>query len=194
MALQRSHDRPRPVVLPPDELPPASPSSTVQTGRDANGRFAPGNTVQRSKLVRPGVRGHAALAVDATFAPFERWGRRYASHRRAELATSHGGTLSAGVSALIESAGAQLAASRYLHARASTTGDVALFRQSSAMANDARQNELAAWELAAREVKARPRTADDWRARILGPDEDDEPENETEETAGAPAATEEPTK
>jgi hypothetical protein len=56
----------------------------------------------------------------------------------------------------VESAGEQLAASRYLAAKASTTGDAGLFKQASNLANDARQNELAAWELAAREAKAMP--------------------------------------
>lgn len=155
MTLRRTHDALRPEVLRPDELPPASPSLAARAGRGPDGRFTRGNTEQRSKLVRPGPRGYAGIAVDASFAPFQGWGRRYASARRAELAAAHGGHLSAGVGALVESAGAQLAASRWCHAKASEKGDAALFKQASALANDARQNELAAWELAAREAKAR---------------------------------------
>jgi hypothetical protein len=172
MALRKGHGNgagvPRVEVLPPDELPPASPSIADRPDRGPDGRFLPGNRAQRSKLVRPGPRGFAGLAVDPAFRPFQRWGRRYAAHRRAELAAAHGGTLSAGVGALIESAGAQLAASRFLQARASETGDPALFRQASALSNDARQNELAAWELAAREAQARrthePPAAAFWEA------------------------------
>jgi hypothetical protein len=97
------------------------------------------------------------MTVSDEFAPYAKWGRRYASHRRAELARAHGGELSAGASGLVESAGTQLAQSRYLAAKAASTGDAALMKTSSSLANDARQNELAAWELAARESAARPK-------------------------------------
>lgn len=147
---------PRIEVMPPDELPAASPAFAVRPQRGPDGRFLPGNTEQRAGIVRPGPRGFTtALTVDPAYAPFQRWGRRYASHRRAELAAAHGGHLSAGASALIESAGAQLAASRFLQAKASEKGDAELFKRASSLSNDARQNELAAWELAAREAKAR---------------------------------------
>ena len=55
---------------------------------------------------------------------------------------------------MVESAALAMAASRFVHCLASETGDAAMFKQASALANDARQNELAAWELAARESKA----------------------------------------
>jgi hypothetical protein len=165
MTLRKGHGTgagaPRIEVMPADELPPASPNPTAPSNRGPDGRFLRGNTAQRDKLVRPGVRGFtSALAVHEDFAPFQRWGQRYASHRRTELATAHGGKLSAGVSALIESAGAQLAASRFVQAKASATGDADGFKRASALANDARQNELAAWELAAREGKAREESDD----------------------------------
>lgn len=159
MAWRKGHGTgagtPRIEVMPPDEQPSASPCLAVRSGRDAGGRFTVANTEQSKKVVRPGLRGHSeALKVFPDYAPFDRWGRRYAIHRRAEIAAAHGGC-SAGVGALIESAGAQLGASRYLHAKASETGDADGFKRASALANDARQNELAAWELAAREGKAR---------------------------------------
>jgi hypothetical protein len=91
---------------------------------------------------------------------------------------------------LIESAGAQLAASRYLHARASEKGEIALFKQASALANDARQNELAAWELAAREAKARPRPEGrpTYSWELIGDVQDDE--GETTEPPADPAGEE----
>lgn len=49
-----------------------------------------------------------------------------------------------------------MASSRYLHHRATLTGDADLFKQASQLAQTARQHELAAWELAAREAQARP--------------------------------------
>lgn len=173
MTLRKGHGAgrgaPRIEVMPADELPPASPSLAAPAGRGPDGRFRPSNREQAKKLVRPGLRGFtSALAVDADYASFDRWGRRYAIHRRSELAAAHGGTLSAGAGALIESAGAQLAASRFLHAKASATGDADMFKRASALANDARQNELAAWELAAREGKAREErdtTPDPWESK-----------------------------
>lgn len=96
------------------------------------------------------------MKADPAFAVYAAWGKRYAAHRRGELAQAHGGSISAGVGALVESASLALAASRFLSAKAAETGDPELFKRSSALANDARQNELAAWELASREAKARP--------------------------------------
>ena len=173
MALRSGHGRgagvPRIEVLPADELPSASHAITDRPDRGADGRFVPGNRAARAGLVRPGPRGHTGAEIHPDYVPFARWGKRYASHRRRELAAAHGGSLSAGVSALIESAGVQLAASRYLAGRAAQTGDPDLFRRSSALANDARQNELAAWELAAREASVHTRRRDDsGLGRLLG--------------------------
>lgn len=163
MTLRKGHGTgrgvPRIEVLPADELPPVTPALTVRPERGPDGRFLPGNTAARSQRVRPGPRGTGALKADPAFAVYERWGKRYAAHRRGELAKAHGGAISAGVGALVESASLALAASRYLAALAAQTGDAELFKRSSALANDARQNELAAWELASREAKVRPKSA-----------------------------------
>ena len=140
-------------VLPADELPAASGSIAVVAERTADGRFAKGNAAARSQRVRPGLRG--LVGVDQclpAFQPFARWGARYASHRRRELATAHGGTISAGVGAIIESAALAMAASRYLDNTARKTGDAEQFKQAAALGQTARQHELAAWELAAREA------------------------------------------
>jgi hypothetical protein len=160
MTLRKGHGNgagsPRVEVLPADELPSATTALAVRPDRDANGRFVRENKAQRLKVVRPGPLGRSgSFVAHQDFRPFQRWGRRYASHRRAELARVHG-DLSAGVGAMIESAALGLAAARYLHQVAAETRDPALFKQASALAVDARQNELAAWELAARESKARP--------------------------------------
>jgi hypothetical protein len=108
--------------------------------------------------------------ADPVYQTCARWGSRYAAHRRAELAKAHGGELSAGVGALVESAGNALADSRYVRAKAAEKGDPALFKLAASLATEARQCELAAWELAAREAAARPRgdVVASMRARILG--------------------------
>lgn len=164
MSLRTGHGSgagvPRIEVLPPDELPAATPADTAPPERKADGTFAAGNTVARSKRFRVGKRGFTGLeTADPRYVRFARWGRSYAAHRRRELALAHGGNLSAGVGALIESASIQLAASRFVQVLAAESGEPDLFKRASALANDARQNELAAWELAAREAAARAKTA-----------------------------------
>ena len=153
----------------PDELPPASPANTDRADRGADGRFRPGNAVARAQKTRPSKYGSLVLGLakaDSVYQTCARWGARYAAHRRAELAKAHGGELSAGVGALVESAGNALADSRYVRAKAAETGDPALFKLAAALATEARQCELAAWELASREGAARPRAPVDPMAAI----------------------------
>ncbi|MES1186324.1 MAG: hypothetical protein ABUL60_21115 [Myxococcales bacterium] len=162
MALRSGHGNgvgsPRIEVLPADELPSVTPALAVRPDRDANGRFVAGNTAGAAKRVRPGIRGALALGLaDPRYRRFARWGARYATHRRRELAELHGGKISAGVGAMVESAALALAASRFVHLLAAETADTELFKQAAAMASTARQDELAAWELAAREAAGRPR-------------------------------------
>jgi hypothetical protein len=161
MALRAGHGngagQPRIEVLPAPELPPATPGNAGQRDRDALGRFVRGNMAARSQRTRPGPRG--LVGVDRCtpdFRPFARWGARYGAHRRRELASAHGGEISAGAGAIIESAALAMAASRYLDHRARQSGDADLFKQAAQLAQTARQHELAAWELCAREAAARP--------------------------------------
>ncbi|WP_437925705.1 hypothetical protein WMF37_42760 [Sorangium sp. So ce291] len=144
-------------MLPPDELPAATGTKTVRSDRGSDGRFTRGNTAARARRLRAGPLGGVG-GIDSTsdaFKPFARWGRRYGAHRRRELAAAHGGAISAGVGALIESGALALASSRYLQNQGAATGDPELLKRASSLAAEARQNELAAWELAAREAKAR---------------------------------------
>jgi hypothetical protein len=159
MTLRRGHGRgrgkPRVEVLPPDELPSAMPSESARAERDAGGRFIAGNGIAKMRRAKTTIAG---LRVDTScqaYKPFGRFGRRYGAHRRTELARAHGGSISAGVGALIESAALALSASRFLHDKASQTGDALLFVTAARLATDARQHELAAWELSAREAQAR---------------------------------------
>lgn len=176
MALRTGHGNgagvPRVEVLPPDELPTATSAHAVRPDRSADGRFAPGNTAGRSRRIRATERG--LLSVDTSlpeYRPFARWGRRYGAHRRRELAAVHGGELSAGVGAIVESAALAMAASRFLAHMASQSGDADLFQRAARLAESARQHELAAWELAAREAAQRPRQSATATAlaRLMGP-------------------------
>lgn len=143
-------------VLPPDELPSATGSTSDRADRGPDGRFLPGNRSGLANRLRPGPLG----GVDTSspdFKPFKAWGRRYATHRRAELAKLHGGEISAGVGAIIESAALALAASRFAGAKGAELADVDLLKRAGDLSSLARQHELAAWELAAREAAARPK-------------------------------------
>lgn len=176
MTVQRTNGQPYPLVLPPDELPPASPSETARPERTRDGRFAQGNTVARSQRVRPGPRGLVGVDTCASaFRPFARWGARYGAHRRRELGEAHGGLISAGVGAIVESAALAMAASRYLDHLARQSGDPDLFRQAAQLGQTARQHELAAWELAAREADARRTVGRDVRRWLRPKPEEPKP-------------------
>ena len=174
MALRTAHGNGAPALVrvetvPADELPPASPASSDRSGRGPDGRFLPGNGAARATKTRPTRYGSLVLAMaskDPVYRTCARWGAKYAIHRRAELAKAHGGELSAGVGALVESAGNALADSRYVRAKAAESGDPALFKLASQLAAEARQSELTAWELASRENAARPRGPVDPMATI----------------------------
>lgn len=175
MTLRSGHGQgsgtPRIEVLAPDELPSASPSFPVRRDRDASGRFVAGNTAGQAKRLRPGLRGEVApVRTEPRYRAFARWGRRYANQRRRELAALHGGTLSVGVGALLDSAAHALGASRFLQSLGAESCDVELFKQATALAVTARQHELAAWELAAREAQCRPRpSVQDLLAKFRSP-------------------------
>ena len=163
MALRSGHGNgagvPRIEVLPPDELPAANPGSAARSQRGPDGRFARGNTEGRVRRVRPGtgsLTGFAGLNQTCPeYHRFAQWGARYSAHRRRELAQAHGGELSSGASAIIESAAQAMAASRFVQWLAGQRGDAELFKQASQLASTARQHELAAWELASREGRVR---------------------------------------
>lgn len=160
MALRNGHGRgagvPRIEVMPADELPPASLANAARPERGPDGRFLPGNTIARQQRVKLGSRGLSRIDTTSDeFRPFARFGARYGAHRRQELASAHGGEISAGVGAIVESAAQAMAASRFLQSLAAEKNDPELFKQASQLASTARQHELAAWELAAREADAR---------------------------------------
>jgi hypothetical protein len=148
-------------LTPADELRPATPALAVRPQRDTGGRFLPGNKAGAAKRVKAGSRG-ALVALERKGDPAARaalaFGRRYASHRRSELASCHGGTLSAGVGAMVESAGELLSASRYWSARSIAEANPDYARLAAQLVAGARQAERDAWELASREAPLRPKS------------------------------------
>lgn len=182
-------------VLPPDEQPPVTPGPPAPVERDASGRFVRGNGAGRKKRVRPGPHALAGLPVSDKFAPFQRWGVRWSAHRAAEMTRIHG-ELSVGVTTLLQSAGQQLASSRFLQALGGANpvqkgAKAQWFMLASRLADSARQNELAAYELAVREAAARrtgPSTANalpPWLMVVDGEDTANDDDTKTEETNDA---------
>lgn len=162
MALRTAHGAGRKALvrietLPADELPMATGSNPDRPDRGPDGRFLPGNRSAEAQRIRPGLRGGIDKS-DPAYRPFRNWARRYAAHRRAELARLHGGEVSAGVGAIIESAANALGASRYFQSKGEESLNPDLLKRAADLSALARQHELAAWELAAREGSARPRS------------------------------------
>jgi hypothetical protein len=187
--------------VPADELPPASPGVPARPDRDAAGRFLPGNALAGQARVRAGANG-ALSKLDAKADPAwqsaRRWGQRAAQHRIRELAPLHGGSLSAGVCALIVDACDLRADARYIAAKARAEGSADLARAAASLLASARQCERDAWEIAHREGEARRRStpwAPPWLANAAAEPAQDraaptEPTNEA--STNESAATRQP--
>ena len=157
-------------MLPPDELPDGVQALVhVETGaeRRSDGTFAKGASTVQSKGGKARKETTALgsrLGVSMLSAPDR---KRAATFRRVHCATLAatvgGGVCGAGPSSIVASAALQLAASR--HFFESANGDPDLLKLASQLANDSRQNLLAAHELCAKEAKGRPRESDLDRVR-----------------------------
>jgi len=166
-----------------------APEQAEQRGeRRQDGTFAPGaSTAQalggqsRRETTRLARRlGLSEIPDSPEFAPYR---RAAADFRRAHCAsiarTVGGGRCGPGPSSIVASAAIQLAMSRYLSDLAGTKPALKLFAQASRLANDSRQNLLAAHSLAALEAQSRGAT---WDPKRLPPGfewTDDAPEQES---------------
>jgi hypothetical protein len=152
-----------------DELPEGvqAPEQVASTSeRTTGGTWAKGARTDQSKggRARSGATrlarrmGLTDLDADPAFAPYKRAASDFRRAQVMSLArTVGGGHCGPAPASIIASAAWQLAASRFLFDTAA--GDVAKLTAASRLANDSRQNLLAAFELAAREAQARPRDA-----------------------------------
>lgn len=182
MTLRTGHGRgrgqPRIEVLPPDELPAGVPAPTggaaaattdalalierTPTGQVADSASAVslGRRGGLAKAARErGLRALTALGLRGTppeqLAPYLADAEAFAVHEIARLAAAvGGGECGPTPASIVQSAALALAASRAAYA----AGDSAA---GSRLANDSRQNLLAAHELCAREALARPKKAAD---------------------------------
>lgn len=154
------------VELPPaDEQSPAvhASAATVPLTFRSDGRIADSETArelgrrggtktaQRVRLVDS--LGLATIAESADFAKYRTSAEAFVAHHVAELARIAGGKVGSGPSTMVASAALQLAASRFCFDRGAQTGDVAMLKLGSSLANDSRQNLIAARETAIRDAE-----------------------------------------
>jgi hypothetical protein len=157
-------------TLPVDELPALNAQDTARglAAAERRGRpFERGNRAAAGR--RPALATVCGMPLDATDPEYKKalgWARRYRGRRVRELTVQHGGELSAGVCAMITSSALDMAASRYLGARAALTGDPALMLTASRLAQSSRQQELTALEVAQREAAAKPKAPIDYAAHF----------------------------
>jgi hypothetical protein len=163
MALRTGHGKgagsPRIEVLPPDEQPRAQADGAdpLSTGRDDRKRVRTTAAARAmAKLPRRSRFVPRQLACDPRFTPHN--GRRleWQRKRMAELQIAHGG-VSHGVGAMLSAAAWLYAGGEFAAELAAESGDLDLFKTAATLTSTARQHELAAWELCAREATARPK-------------------------------------
>lgn len=169
-----------------DEMRPATSALPVRADRDASGRFVPGNRAGAAKIVKAGKRGalyELERKGDDAARAARAFGRRYAAHRRAELAKAFG-EISAGVSSMIESAGELLASARYWSARSVADADPNHARLAAQLVAGARQAERDAWALADLESKSRaPQATAEWWRRFMQGDQGADREQRADESS-----------
>lgn len=177
MSLRSGHGKgrgaPRVEVLPVDELPAGVRGPAKHAAnRDASGKLRPGPgtsaLARRAALAKQEAAAIGRLAglweapEGHAFQPYQRLAREWRERHLAELAaTVGGGKVGPGPASIVATAAMQLGASRWLHDRGAETGDAKMLLDASRLANDSRQNLLAAHELCAREATARPKRLED---------------------------------
>lgn len=154
-------EKPAPV---PDPRPAVSGVNRRQNGTVSTPEAAALLGRRGGQVKAAGVRLARSLGVpfdvaSAAFETYRKSANAFRRHHCAELAKQAGGECGAAPSSMVASAALQLASSRFLFAQAAMSGDAATFKTASNLANDSRQNLLAAYELAVREAQARAKAA-----------------------------------
>lgn len=161
---------------PVDELGALNADDTVQGLAITSRRGRPFQRGNRAAAGRPpALASSAGMPLDAADPLYKKclaWARRYRKHRIKELAIQHGGDVSSGVCSLITSASLDMAASRYVTARVAAGGNPADLKLASQLGQAAKQSELCALEIAAREAAARPQMPTDYLAQWRRPEDE----------------------
>jgi hypothetical protein len=146
---------------------------TIADGETARTMGKRGGEAKARKVRLIDSLGLATITAESSFAPYRAAAEEFTKHHLGELAGQAGGSVGSGPSTFVCSAALQLAASRWAFDAGAATGDAGLLKLGSALANDSRQNLLAAYEYAVREAESRRRapsanTVEAMRERILG--------------------------
>jgi len=166
---------PRVEVLPADEqrqpVPAKEAATTSPLPRRQDGKIGDSKTARalgkrggeaKARRVRLiDSLGLSDITSESTFAPYRTAAEEFVKHHLVELARMAGGSVGSGPSTMVASAGLQLAGSRWAFDQGGALGDPALIKLGSALANDSRQNLMAAYEMATREAAARAEAGDD---------------------------------
>lgn len=186
MTLRKAHgsaaERGAVVVVetaPADELPaglPAAPSGPVQRRPDGTltpegarvlGRYGGAEAARRRRLAASLADTCGIADVGDALQVYVEHAAEFAAAQLAQLAeTVGGGMVGPGPSSIVQSAALALAASRYLYAVGSRTGDPKLLGQAATLADKSRTSLLTAHELCAREAVAAGPDHGDLEARI----------------------------
>ena len=132
------------------------------------GKFLPGNKLAVGRATNRAYRPKSLLKLERQ-AP-DAWreardnGRRAARARIAEYGDLHGGDQSTGICALLCDAADVRADGLYLRSTAAAKNSPEMLKLAAGLLNQARQLELTAWELAAREAECRRREEEDRRS------------------------------
>jgi hypothetical protein len=161
---------PRIEVLPPDEQPQAQAvgADPLVAGRDAAKRV---RTTAAAKALAALPRRSRflprKLACDPRFEAHNRRRLEWQRKRMAELQAAHG-FVSHGVGAMLNAAAWLYAGGEFAAELAAGVGDLDGFKAAATLTSTARQHELAAWELCAREAitTKRPLSQADWDAEF----------------------------
>ena len=172
-----------------DELPAAVPvADPVADGyhRTPSGLVRPGNVLAsrpRHKAGKCGSLAKLEVTADPDWQAAHRWGRAAASDRVKFLAKLHGGECSSGVCCLVADSWEMRADAKWIRAMgAQPDGDLTLLDRAAALEARAKANDLASWELAAREAAGRAKMRelagddDDWLVGDTPPQADPDPE------------------
>jgi len=156
------------------ELPTGEPGAAIENQAKLNRNKRPESFPSGSSPLKERKTHLACLGIpsrvldsgDPEYARCVRQANAYKKSRQKELYLAHG-YVSTGVGALLASASLALSASRYLYETATNTefapedrgatNRAAMLKLASSLGDSARQNELAAWELCAREGVVRKR-------------------------------------
>lgn len=191
-------------VMPADEMskPNAEDMDARLEERARIGRpFEKGNKAaagRRPKLARLGITPEELDHKDPVYAASLRYAETYRRRRVCEMRISHG-FVSVAAMGIMATSALQLAISRMMMHKGGETLDLDMMKKGSSLANDSRQNELAAWELCSREASAKTRLAanatpwlahQDAKPRVTEKPEQQEPELAAWEEAEQSAAHE----